>query len=429
MNFKFHYILSIFLILTLSFSAFSQQQELNKADKAYTDYDYINAREIYIKVTEKGYEDPELYIKIANSFYFNAKYDEALNWYNKLFELDEETISSENLLRYAQSLKASGYEQKSKKYYDKYLKKSGIPLEGKKLSSVDYLKIIKANSGRYEISSLDAINTDDIEFGKAIYDGKLVYASNHTKVGFLKRKNGWNDAYFLDLYQVDVNGTKVVGKPKKLPGDVNKEYHESSAIITKDGKTMYFTRSNSNPKKKNKDQHLKIYRAHLIDGQWTQIEDLPINSDDYSTAHPALDSLETRLYFSSDKPGGYGNSDLYVASIGKSGSIGVAENLGPKINTKGKETFPFISDQNELYFSSDGHFGLGGMDIFRIKIKAFGFGELLNVGKPINSYADDFAFGINSNTRKGFFSSNRALKESMNNDNEGHQLFINAKHL
>src|SRR5690606_2074809 len=131
----------------------------------------------------------------------------------------------------------------------------------------------------------------------------------------------------------------------------------------------------------------------------------------YSSAHPALSPDETILYFASDMPGGYGQSDLYMAEIDSEGNIGTPQNLGPEINTPGKETFPFVSKNNELYFSSDGHFGLGGLDVFYVKITEDGFGNLLNVGEPVNSYADDFAFGIDMETGRGFISSNRTDAE------------------
>lgn len=149
----------------------------------------------------------------------------------------------------------------------------------------------------------------------------------------------------------------------------------------------------------------------MEDGKWQEAEELNFNSDTFSSAHPALNADETKLYFSSDRPGGFGESDLYVATVNEDGNIGQPTNLGAEINTGGKETFPFISSENELYFSSDGHFGLGGLDVFYVKIKDDGFGSLLNVGKPVNSSADDFAFGINETTKRGFISSNRTETE------------------
>lgn len=399
-----------YLCLTLLFLAgpFTNAQEgkLKKAGKDFENYGYINAREIYLKVAEKGYESEELYQKIADSYYFNAEYKKALEWYEKLFDLNEDP-EAKYILRYSQSLKANGKNKKAKRYYDKFVKKSGKPMEGKVLTAEDYLQLIEANSGRYTIRALSRINTDGIDYGGAVHDGRLVFASTRGEGSFLKRESAWDGLAFLNLYEVEIEGDSVVGKPKKLSGEVNGKFHESSAVFTKDGKTMYFTRSNYTPDTKGEDQKLKIYRAHLVDGKWTNIEELSINGDDFSTAHPALDPDGYRLYFASDRPGGYGKSDLYMASIGKNGSLGKPENLGPKINTPGKETFPFVSRDNELYFSSNGHFGLGGLDVFYVQIEKFGFGDVLNVGEPINCHADDFAFTIDLDREDGFFSSNR----------------------
>src|SRR5690606_26722491 len=143
---------------------------------------------------------------------------------------------------------------------------------------------------------------------------------------------------------------------------------------------------------------LKIYRSELINDKWQEAEDLSINNDHFSNAHPALSADGSKLYFSSDRPGGFGESDLYVSQINADGSLGEPVNLGKKINTPGKETFPFVSAQNELYFSSDGHYGLGGLDVFYVKIENNDFGNLINIGPPVNSYADDFAFGIDMET-------------------------------
>ncbi len=406
------------MLLMISGTALSQARHIRKADVAYSNYGYLNALSVYLKVVERGYESQELFSKIANSYYFNAKYDEALIWYEKIFKLKDHQPEAEILLRYAQSLKATGLVEKSEAYYDKYVELSRKKLEGKKLTAKDYLALIESNSDRYEIKRLEGTNTDNTEFGKTVFNRKLFFASNRANGAFFNRRSSWDGMSFLNLYQVEINDeNEVIGEPGLLAGDINGMYHESSPVITRDGKTMYFTRSNNNPKWKDNDEHLKIYRAHFGDGKWTNIEDLSINNDAYSTAHPALNTLGTTLYFTSDRPGGYGQSDIYMASIDENGEIGEAKNLGSKINTPGKETFPFVSDTNELYFSSDGHFGLGGLDIFYIKIEDSGFQNLLNLGKPINSYADDFDFGINSETQKGFFSSNRSQSISSDDNN------------
>jgi outer membrane protein OmpA-like peptidoglycan-associated protein len=160
--------------------------------------------------------------------------------------------------------------------------------------------------------------------------------------------------------------------------------------------------------KKNKSdvQILKIYRATLVNGEWTNIEDLSINSDVFSNAHPTLNADESILYFVSNRPESIGQTDIYFSKISEDGTLGNVVNLGYVVNTEGRESFPYITDNDELYFSSDGHYGLGGYDVFYVNLNDKDT-QLINVGKPINSAFDDIAFVINNETKQGFISSNR----------------------
>lgn len=397
--------LQYIILLFVSVSTLAQEAKMEKAEKLYENYGYINARDIYLKVAEKGFESEELFQRLGDSYYFNAAYSDALVWYTKLFSFNEDQ-GEKYLRRYAQSLQASGNTSKAKAIYNIFQEDEG-------LSARDYLYLIEENSERYSINKLNGINTNGREFGHSFQNGKLIYASTQDTGVFVKRKSSWDGLSFLDLYQAEVKQDSVISTPEKLKG-VNGKYHESSATVTKNGKTLYYTKSN-NVKKEN--HYLNIYRAQLRNGEWTNIEKLSINSDGYSTAHPTLDKNEEYLYFTSNKPGGFGESDIYRAAINEDGSLGEPENLGENINTKGKETFPFVSNNNELYFSSDGHFGLGGLDVFYVKIEGSTFGNILNVGRPINSYADDFSFGISTGTKQGFFSSNRNENKTFGYDN------------
>ena len=202
------------------------------------------------------------------------------------------------------------------------------------------------------------------------------------------------------------------GAPYKFDKNINSKFHESTPAFTNDGKTMYFTRNNYLDGKKGKDGNeitlIKIYKASLENNKWTNISELPFDSNNYSTAHPALSPDGKTLYFASDMPGTLGQSDLYKVIINDDGSFGIPENLGNTINTEGRETFPFVNDENEIYFASDGHPGLGGLDIFVSKINADGtFSEVQNVGADVNSPKDDFAYLIDTKSRRGFFTSNR----------------------
>ncbi|MFY0714323.1 OmpA family protein [Seonamhaeicola sp. NFXS20] len=390
----------------------AQDEKLDKATERYSQMDYVEAQKIYLSVAEKGYESEELFTKLGNTYYFNAQYDEAAKWYRRLFKLNPEQEAN-LLLRYSQSLRAIGNLSSSKKYYDAYVSKRGGNLQLNQ--AIDYLSLIEENSGRYKLHPIEAIYNDDhIAFGHTQVGDTLIYSSTEDINTVLNKRSAWDGLSFLSLYEVEIDTEgNATGKPRKIKGTLNSKYHESSAVYTKDGTTMYFTRSNLTYKNKNNDQNLKVYRSVKKNGKWQEPKELHFNSDDYSCAHPALNADETKLYFSSNRPGGYGESDLYVANIASNGTIGAPKNLGPKINTSGKETFPFVSKSNELYFSSDGHFGLGGLDVFYVKIEDDGYGNLLNVGRPVNTYADDFSFGIDSETKRGFISSNRT-------DTEGH---------
>lgn len=224
----------------------------------------------------------------------------------------------------------------------------------------------------------------------------------------------WNNQYFTNLYGAEINkdADKKPGSPKKYAKKINSKFNEASAVFTKDGKTMYFTRNNFKDGKigKNKNEviTLKLYKANLVNNQWTNITELPFDNDQYSTAHPALSADEKTLYFASDMPGTFGESDLYKAEIKEDGSYGTPINLGDSINTPGRETFPFVTDENEIYFASDGHPGLGGLDVFVAEIPQDGvFKNIQNLGQPLNSGNDDFAYLIDTKTRTGYFTSNR----------------------
>ena len=226
----------------------------------------------------------------------------------------------------------------------------------------------------------------------------------------------WNKEPFLDLYQVTLtedDGAVSYGSPSEINGNnVNTEYHEASVAITNDGNTMYFTRDNVNKRQRLKydkkgTTHLKIYKATLEGGQWSNVVELPFNDDIFSTGHPALSPDNKTLYFVSDRDGGLGQTDIYAVAINDDGTYGEPENLGEKVNTEGREMFPFVAKDSTLYFSSDGHLNLGLLDIFKSDVLKGFRNDPENLGIPYNSGYDDFAYFVNSDTKKGYFSSNR----------------------
>lgn len=272
---------------------------------------------------------------------------------------------------------------------------------------------IQKESGRYALKTIN-INTPVSDFGTGFYGkGKVIYASAKDTGVIIKRKHSWNEKSFLKLYSADVDMDGGLSNPVMLKGDVNTRYHQSSPAITKDGRYMYFTRNNYIDGKLGADKsgtsYLKIYVAENIKGEWKNVMELayPVNSDGFSSAHPALSADESQLFFVSDRGNKFGNSDIYTVSL-KKGKVGNdVTKLGDEINTPGRETYPYVDEKGILYFASDGHPGLGGLDVFAAMKDPEGIYHVVNLGDGVNTNADDFAYVIQSDSRVGFFSSNR----------------------
>ncbi|MDR7209161.1 OmpA family protein [Flavobacterium piscis] len=399
------------LLLMLVLTAKGQKNKITNADKKYDKYEFVDAIQVYEKVAEKGYKDEKMFQRLGNAYYFNAELTKAVKWYDQLFVLNTEQ-EPEYFYRYAQCLKSAGNYKKADEMLEKFNQKRttdkrGILFESNK----NYLEDIKANSNRFEVTDA-GINSTMSDYGSTILNDKIVFASARDTGGVVKNTFKWTNKSFTNLYTAALLPDGTVGKPERFQKNINSKFNESTPVFTQDGKTMYFTRNNFIDGKRGKDDKritlLKLYKATFVNKKWQGITELPFNSNQYSVAHPTLSTDEKTLYFASDMPGTLGQSDLFKVNINEDGTFGQPENLGTAINTEGRETFPFISGDNELYFASDGRPGLGGLDIFVSKINSdLSFGEVQNVGEPINTKQDDFAFVINTKNRNGFFSSNR----------------------
>lgn len=399
--------LAIFTFLTTQ----AQEAKLASADKQYEKYAYVDAIKTYERVAEKGYKSVDLFQKLGNAYYFNAELDKANRWYTELFAMNQ-PVDAEYYYRYSQTLKSVGDYAKANEMLAIFNQKNADDLRAQLYAKhKNYLEDIKANSGRYKVENI-GINSEYSDYGTAFYDNKLVFASARDTGGVFNRKHQWTNQSFTKIYASEIKPDGSMLEPEKFNTSLNSKFNEATPVFTRDGKTVYFTRNNYNKGKRGKNSDkatlLKIYKGVLENGKWTNITELPFTSNDYSTAHPALSIDEKTLYFASDMPGTLGQSDLFKVAINSDGTFGTPENLGNKINTEGRETFPYITEENELYFASDGQLGLGGLDVFVTQINNDGsYGEIKNVGEPVNGPKDDFAFIIDVKTRFGFFSSNR----------------------
>ena len=389
----------------------AQQNKIKKAEDNFDNYAYVQAIATYESLVKKGYTDADIYKNLGNAYYLNANYKEAANWYEKLFDLEDTDVQAEYMYRYAQSLKSLEKYEESSEWMTKFNAASVDDSRAKMfIQNKDYLDDIKKRSGRYTIKNL-TVNSKESDFAPSFYnENQLVFSSARDTGVTSSNIHVWNKKPFLDLYVSNItNGDATTAA--KFSKKLNKKTHESSTVFTPDGITIYFTRNNSKNGSFARDENgvsrLKIYRAQRKNGVWRKAEELPFNSNDYSVAHPTLSADGKKLYFASDMPGTLGGSDIFVVDILEDGSFGTPKNLGNKINTEGSETFPFVTKENVLYFASNGHPGLGGLDIFATKIDDLDNIYVVNIGKPVNSIEDDFSFVLDTDTKRGFFASNR----------------------
>ncbi|APA93671.1 MULTISPECIES: OmpA family protein [Myroides] len=408
----------LILALSLGQLSYCQIKKEKQADKSFDRTAYIDAIQIYEGMVEKGYVNGSILQNLADANYFNGKLLEANKWYTELFEGQYEDknlgqLPSEYYYRYSQTLKAVKNYEKADELMEQF---SRIEKEDQRVTEYNkdraYLSRIEKYVNQYEAELLQ-INSAFSDYGGTIIGNDFVFTSARATDHQHKLKiHSWTNEGYTSLYRAKIDGSGMAN-PERFPLDEAPYVNDATAVFNQDGTIMFFTRNNakSNGKsKQNKDHNssLKIYRAlKQTDGSWGRVLELPFNSDNFNTAHPALTPDDKWLYFASDRDGAIGQSDLYRVAVFKNDGYGPVENLGPSINTEGRENFPFISSDNQLYFASDGYPGLGGMDVFVTQLNGDGtFGPIVNMGEPINSSMDDFGFYLKDGT--GFVSSNRA---------------------
>lgn len=394
----------------------AQQQKLQLAQKKYDQLAYSESIKTYEALAKDGYKSKELLENLANAYYFRAEFAPAKRWYDSLFLFTEE-LSANTYSKYVSTLKSQQEYAKA----DQIMTQMGIKYPNDSRVKVyadnkEYLKNIKKAPSATTVKNA-GFNSAYFDFSPAFLgDSAIVFSSTRANPRALVKKHSWTGEAYTNLYlskQLSKKSSKEkdsVSLPKGLNGIINKYYNESSAVFTKDGKTMYFTRNNQLKNKAKTDTLntvlLKIYKATYDGKKWTNVKELPFNNDNYSCAHPALSVDEKELYFSSNQPGTIGMSDIYKVAILENDTYGTPENLGDKINTEGRETFPFITSDNVLIFASDARAGLGGLDLYYVHLDSENK-EVKTFGAPINSPQDDFGLIYKEAVKEGFFTSNR----------------------
>ena len=373
------------ILFTTSFAGFGQRATLKRANTLFLNKSYVEAAAMYEQL------DPtkEVLQNLGDSYYYNSQMSLAKTPYTKLYLTYKDSVPPEVLFRYANALKAINDYKAGDEIMGTYL---GYTVDTKKFRE-NLNKIVPYN-----------------------YDIKRM-TQNTSTASYRNTKNPtyhWNQKPYLDLYEAKVTDTQELENIIPFSDSINSETHESNPVFTSDGKTMYFSRTNDKRVLIGDVEiaTVKLFKAELENGVWTKITQLPFSSDTYSTQHPMLNKDESQLFFSSDMPGTFGSFDIFYVEIMENG-FGDPVNMGPTINTKQREQFPFIDSEQTLYFSSDGHQGLGGLDIFMSKLYDGFYSKPLNLGETINTGMDDFSYVLKESENMGYLSSNRDVGDNL----------------
>jgi outer membrane protein OmpA-like peptidoglycan-associated protein len=406
----------------------AQKKLVRMADRYYSHLQFASAIPFYADALKADPKNTEVLIKLADCY---KRTNNSVKQEETYRLLEEGSAAQKNiLLQYAQALAQNGKYQESHQRYEQYTKMAEADNRGRKhTKALTNLPDFYKDSADVDLQFL-SLNTDYEEFSPAFYKNGIVFCSGRPSSGPQKIIFGWNNASFLDLYfspnakwagandsidEQSLPAAMAGAGAIKLPGDVNSIYHEGPLVFFALGDSMIFTRNNYHEKEYKTDKsgvnRLKLYSARRIGDQWTEIKSLSINNNEYSVGHPALSRDEKTLYFVSDMPGGKGDTDIWYVPI-TNGQLGSPVNAGSEINTAGREMFPFVDVDDNLFYASDGHGGLGGLDIFYSKIEEKKFQEPVNLGYPINSSKDDFGLIVSEDHRTGYLSSFRKGEKS-----------------
>ncbi|MCH2225568.1 MAG: carboxypeptidase regulatory-like domain-containing protein [Crocinitomicaceae bacterium] len=400
------------IVFACCFVAMAQSGKLKKADDFYGKIAYAQAIPLYSELLGSTVDSPKMLAKLADCYYQIGETSKSEEYFGRVVATDQAT--SDDVYKYAQSLKENGKYAESDKWMKKFHSMKALDMRGTQFSkNKTYIESIEAQGAYFSINHL-GVNTEHTDFGGyPMKDGITYFVSNRKKGVVIRRSHTWDDKGFLDLYSANAMDDLELENVFHQSRKVNKKYHEGPLCFSQDDKMVYFTRNNMSIGKNRRDddgiQNLKMFRAEIDEnGKWINEKEFSINSKDYSVGHPSLSSDGNTIYFASDMPGGFGGADLYKMSVNADGSFGEPVNLGDKVNTEGQEMFPWVSNEGLLFFASDGHLGLGGLDVFVMIPKKDGsFDKRINVGKPVNSPKDDFALIMNSDNMTGYVSSNR----------------------
>ncbi len=387
---------------------------LKKADKLYDNLLYEDAIVEYKKAVKEDEDNPKAIVRLAHCYRMLKNSMEAERWYAAAVQLREPQPA--NYVYYSEFLIINGKYPEATKWIKKYVAVQGIDSHASRIiQRLNNINTLMEDSLNFIVKKI-SINSNQSDFGPVVYNNGLVFASAREKIESADKKHIKSDQPFYYLYFA--RGTNENFKKAEIfAPTVFTKYNNGPICFSKAGTELYVTRNNVEDNKVKEGDggvvNLKIYKFKKSKVDWTGETPFPYNSDSYSCAHAFLSADGNKLYFSSDMPGGYGKSDIWVCQK-KGNKWNKPENLGPEVNTAESEGYPYEDEKNGLFFSSNGRGGLGGFDIFYTKKIKDGYDTPMNLGYPINSSSDDFGWVQNETGTTGYFTSNRGDRD--NND-------------
>jgi tetratricopeptide (TPR) repeat protein len=383
------------------------QKETAIADTYFNQHQYQDALERYHKASRK-YKSADVHLKIARCHYFLKQYQHAVSEYEQYEKSG--TLLNQDLYYYAEALVSSSQIPRALDAYRKYQSQDPEdPVVTQKIWRLDNIQYVYEDSIHYSVRPV-SINTDDGEVCAVPYGNSLLFLSNRKEIQVVEKVDGSRKTPFYRTYQSELEKDSVrlglvrYGSPVRFDMDGAIRLHAGPVAFYSNEIRMVYTKT-SDVVNRVGGRSLQLFFAEQQKGSWTTTGAFPFNSTEYSITDPSISEDGRVLYFSSDKPGGFGGMDLYRSEF-KNGRWTTPENLGDVINTANDETSPYLH-RSSLYFSSNGHPGIGGLDIFRSQLEGPAFGDVQIMGFPMNSPGDDFGLTVDSTGTYGYLTSNR----------------------
>lgn len=411
-NLHFRLPLAFALVVLAATAMQAQKLKYRMAERYAAEFDYTNVAKVYEDIVGGSKAVPDDYRQLAKAYENLGDHAKAAETYKRLIDLGQP--EARDMLGYAEQLRAQGKYEDALTWYRSYSQAAPDDEWVKDyLKGGDYFKRLRRDSTKDAVRTL-TINSAEADLGPAVMDDLLLFSSARGEGAGGKTPYKWDREPFLNVYSALLKG-ETATDALVMRKDINSRYHDGTPAYDATRKRLYFTRNNyyygKLAKASNGEVKLGIYYADISKGEfgqpeWSGLVPFIHNDPQYNFGHPYITPDGSRIYFVSDRPGGKGGTDIWYCDMAGD-DWGEPKNLGSKINTPGNEMYPFVSGDSTLYFSSNGHAGLGGYDLFSVRLTQGGPGRVFNLGYPMNTEYNDISLILLADDSTGFFASDR----------------------